>query len=191
MIKSNPLPIIMGQIPISSEYRIVYETALAHNKSLMLGVSYLGPNVFLLSLLYEPDEVKNIIITGVRGQIAHKFYLIEEGYSTNNRYPQGYYLAPHVSYSNVKFTYKFANTYNYNIRFKYFNLSMLMGYQFVYREYLVIDAFFGLGFRYNIIEANAANQSNIYNADLFPWDDDSILRYLKPTLGFNFGYVFQ
>ncbi|MBN4049677.1 hypothetical protein JYT36_00455 [Bacteroidales bacterium AH-315-N07] len=190
--KTNPLPILWGPIPFTSEYRLIYETAVSYDQTTMFGISYLGPNLLLYTISKLDTSNRagfdDFIIRGLRIQAAHKFYLSKK--LAQNRYnPYGFYLGPYLSYSKAKITNQFGNVFNVNIIAHYFNIDAIFGFQYAFDDIFVIDLFTGIGYRNNFFEENLLNQNSIFRFPVFPWDSVRYIRNLKILLGFNFGFT--
>ena len=62
--------------------------------------------------------------------------------------PEGFYVAPHVSFSNVTVSDKRALNSGVFIQITHLNVNMMGGYQ-ILSKYLAYDFFFGLGYKQN------------------------------------------
>ena len=190
VIKTNPLAVLWGSIPFTSEYRFMIELTSSKKQSDQIGISYLGKSPVLK--LFE-DTIENLnllIVRGIRFQGAHKFYInklgIYFGLPGSEYAPNGLYLSPHLSYSTAKFSTKFFNSRDVFIRTTHFNVNLLLGYQLI-REYWALDFFAGMGYKNNIwIEHDQQNSININTSDFGPLYNSPV----KLNLGFNVGFVF-
>lgn len=181
-IKTSPFAILSGPIILTSEYRFAYETVLADNQSLQLGISYLGKSWYA-SLMEKGDTALHpndrLVIRGVRAQLTYKIFL------SNNEAPEGLYIAPHFSYSYCEFTTKYYKNFNYYIKAIYINYNGIVGYQFIYDK-LVIDAFCGLGYRDNTWLEHYGMTNSILDGE----DLEIYPGHLKLNFGINVGLAF-
>lgn len=178
-IKTSPFSVVAGPIVFTSEYRLAYETVLADNQSLQIGISYLGKSWYA-SLMENADSVQSqdkLLIKGVRVQLTYKIFLTEE------KAPEGLYVAPHFSYSYCEFSTKYLNGHNYYIKAIYVNYNGLIGYQFIY-DRLVLDAFCGLGYKDNTWLEHYRQSNSILD------DEEFNSGHLKIYLGMNIGLSF-
>ncbi len=177
MVKSNPLPILMGPGWFTSEFRLVYEKPVNLNQSFMIGASYLGKGLFIVGLLDTMSD--QLSLRGFRFQLAYKFYLIDEA-------PVGFYIAPYFSYSKVYILEKSRQIYNSDyIEISFFNFNAIAGYQFVEFSGFVIDTFVGFGYK-----DNSWYDSYDHTGGQYAIFQDSPISHIKFTLGINFGYAF-
>ncbi|MCF8298519.1 MAG: hypothetical protein K9J13_13310 [Saprospiraceae bacterium] len=185
IIKTNPLPIIWGVIPFTSEYKLIYEMVTQPKQSISLGASYLGKTILwdlfqdTTQTVYGQPEIK---ISGYRVQGMYKFYF------TNKYAPRGLFIGPHISYSSAKYTYQQTQiNYNY-LKISHFNVNCLIGYQDVIFDLISIELFVGAGYKNNIWEEHKTktnfrvikdnDMSNFYNS------------HQKFMAGFNIGVAF-
>lgn len=183
-IKTNPLAMIVGTTLYSSEYRIVLENTTEKNQSIQIGASYLSTNSILKSEAKADTNFKNgetIILRGFRVQASYRFYLADAA-------PNGFYVAPHVSYSIANLMLKFNNTVYHNTyyRLTYLNYSGMIGYQGILNRTLVFDVFLGLGYRDNKFEYIKNGTFTLLDAKGLYFFPENI----KVYLGFNVGYAF-
>lgn len=193
VIKTNPLPILWGPVPLTAEFRIVREITVATNQSMELGFSYLGKSPLFSILengLNQNNQVK-MYVSGFRLQMAHKFYInevLEKMEMSDFDYaPVGFYIAPHISYSSAKFTYKSLNRYDVYIRGTHFNINLLGGYQTLIDDQLAIDFFAGMGYKKNTwTEHSPPNNIVPVDMGLGSFYNSNV----KLILGFNAGITF-
>ena len=179
IIKTNPFSVLWGPIPFTAEYRAIMELTSSKNQSDQFGISYLGKSPVIKLFEDSIDDLKLLIIRGLRFQASHKFYIMDYA-------PHGFYLSPHLSYSSAKFSTKFANSRDIYIRATHFNVNLLAGYQFL-PDFWALDIFAGLGYKKNTwIEHDQQNTINIDTGDFGELYNSSV----KLTLGFNVGIVF-
>jgi hypothetical protein len=158
--KTNPFALLWGSIPFTSEFRLVREDVIAPQQSLQIGLSYLtkGP---LIRLLEDAIKANNpgglgnykIVFNGFRFQASYKWYLndlFNNIFNTDTHAPQGIYLAPHLSYSQAKFSLKLLAARQIYIDMIHFNTGLLWGIQLASRKGLAIDMYSGMGYRRNV-----------------------------------------
>jgi len=188
IIKTNPLTMIGGSIPLTSEFRIVFESAISRNQSLQIGASYLGKSPILY--YYEKNDssyIKNnikFVVYGFRIQLSYKFYITNKLF--NCYAPKGLYVSPLFSYSSANFTDKYNKTFNNYINATYINYNLIFGYQNTIKDKFVYDLFAGGGYRQNKWYRHV---SQSYKS----LDDDGLYllnRNLNIILGFNIGWMF-
>lgn len=158
--KSNPGALLWGSLPFSSEIRIVREDVVAPQQSLQVGISYLtkGPFIRLIEQAMKannPSGMGNydIVFNGFRFQATYKWYLndvFNKLFSSDIHAPQGFYLAPHISYSQAKLTLKPLAARQIYIEMIHFNTGLLWGIQLASRRGVAIDVFSGMGYKRNV-----------------------------------------
>ena len=100
MLKTNPFPVLYGHIPMTSEYRLIYETAFAPRHSINIGAAYMGKNIIIpdaISSDYISDPAE-ISAEGYRLILNYRFI-----YNRNDIAPSGMYLGPEISYAKMEF----------------------------------------------------------------------------------------
>lgn len=204
IIKFNPLPILWGPIPLTSEYRVLREITIGEQESVQVGVSYLGksPFVGLAENSYNNGNNPNgggtgntnpngtvsfntpdlkLTISGFRFQLSYRKYL------GDSKTPNGAYISPHISFSEAFISDKYISRYQQYVRVTHFNMNFLVGYQSILWNKLAFEVFTGLGYKKNRWEENS---SGAYA----PIATDEIPLYNLPvkfTLGFNIGIAFE
>jgi hypothetical protein len=158
--KTNPAALLWGAIPFTSEIRLVREDVIAPQQSLQIGLSYLtkGPFVRLIEQAMKANNPGgfgnySIIFNGFRFQGTYKIYLndfFNQIFSTDAHAPQGFYIAPHLSYSQAKLTLKPLAARQIYIDMIHFNTGLLWGVQLASRKGLAIDFFSGMGYKRNV-----------------------------------------
>ncbi len=152
VFKTNPLSMIAGVIPFTSEYRLLGEYAVNKNQAAQLGFSYLGKSPILSAIESSGPAVNNVLnqklkVRGYRIQASYKFYLtqLSNGYNKSEFLaPQGLYFAPLVSYSSAKMYMRYFQVNDIWIRATHFNANLLIGGQ-AFLGNLALDVFFGFG----------------------------------------------
>ncbi|MBL4652602.1 MAG: hypothetical protein JKY53_07015 [Flavobacteriales bacterium] len=197
VIKGNPFSMLVGVIPLTSEFRLITEYAVSKNQSTQIGFSYLGKSPFL-AIIESGNNINNngfdqkLKVQGYRVQASHKFYFSQFGDNFNNSdflAPQGFYVSPHISYSTAKIYMQYFQVYDIWIRATQFNANILIGGQ-LFLGKVAIDMFTGLGYKKNEwVERYSQTQITIIDPldlGLPPTYNGS----LKFSLGFNIGYGF-
>lgn len=189
VIKSNPLAIIWGAIPFTSEYRLNYEFIASRNQSSQVSYSFLGKSP-ILSLMEDTLFPIPVIVRGFRFQASHRFFLndmmealgFDDGYA-----PNGFYISPHVSYATARFTPKFFNTQDIYLRISHFNVNLLGGFQLIV-DNICFEVFTGLGYKNNswIARYSPTVVQNLSLDDASPYYRGPV----KLNLGFNIGIGF-
>ncbi len=154
VIKSNLIPILMGQIPLCGELRFTYERVLSHNQSLTIGASYNFPNLFLFVMpaVSNPGRttLKDYSLRGGRITLGYRFYPLK-----NKSAPNGLFFGPYGSFNFVKIKPRHGNgdfeTWNYA------DACLILGYQFHMRKGVFMEFFAGLGYRKNFIRHYSAH----------------------------------
>lgn len=185
LLKTNLLPIICGPIwYYTSEYRLVYENAIARKQSVQIGASYLGKSM-IQSRIEESDTAftnydLHYKIYGFRFQAAYRFYPFSKGE------PKGFYISPMVSYSSAKITTEYWQQLDQYIKIVHVNYNLLGGVQFAPGDAVCIDLFWGLGYKQNDWLEKTAKGTFPVEEEYIP---DTEKLHIKFTFGFNFGIV--
>ena len=145
-VKTNPLAALGGPIwavivPLTGEYKVLFEAAVSEKSSIQVGASYLGPSLLinLDQLASEEGEISGVRTSGFRGQGMFKYFL-----SRDLQAPEGFYLGPHFSYAAATIENK-DNSSN-NIKAKKLNINAIVGYQLITSGGFTLDIFTGMGF---------------------------------------------
>lgn len=183
IIKTNPLPLLWGPIPFTSELRYVQEIPVAPYQSTQIGFSLLGKSIILNALergAYQNPNQPQITVRGYRMQFSHRIFLSMLDYA-----PEGSYISPNISYASAKFSTRYLNMFDNYIQATHYNFTILGGYQTISYN-VVVDMFAGIGYKRNKIEVHQYNQT-------IPLDLDEMPFYRSPlkfVLGFNVGWAF-
>jgi hypothetical protein len=178
-IKTNPLaalggPLYVTFIPITGEYKVLFEAKTTRKQSIETGISYLGPSVLLnLDELTKQDTISGVKTSGFRVQLTYKFFLTKESA------PEGFYVGPHVSYATARIKNK-DNT-NDDFRASKLNMDVLFGYQLITSGGFTLNVYTGLGLK--LRDYDFAEDSN-FN---FDYGNDAVP---SVAFGFSFGYAF-
>jgi hypothetical protein len=184
-LKTNPLAVIngpiniLGIIPITGEYKILFEAKVSPKSSIQIGAGYLGPSALLnLDRLADEDsDISGIKTSGFRGQAGYRYFL-----SRDLSAPEGFYLGPHVSYAAAKIVNKDDATDE--IAATKLNISILTGYQLITSGGFTLDVFMGMGL--------VAKNWDIPEDETSDWDLDAFTNRttIAIPVGFSFGYAF-
>lgn len=194
--KSNPLAILWGPVPFTAEFRFLNEITMGQQTSAEFGISYLGKSPILTSIedslnagAQYPIKFK---VSGLRFQMSYRYYLSKITPSLEFRTapfsPQGYWIAPHFSYSTARITNRYLSNYDIYAQGTHMNINLLFGRQFWFDKHFSFDCFAGLGYKRNTWITNDATTNSQQSLT-----DDLPAFYtgpLKISLGFNFGVAF-
>ncbi|MGZ4159123.1 MAG: hypothetical protein ACXVED_19325, partial [Bacteroidia bacterium] len=99
VLKTSLSSFLWGDVPLTSEYRIMAEITSGRTQSEELGISYLGKNIFYgaIEKLSHVPAISTLKISGWRVQYIHKLYLVNHRHHS----PYGFYVAPVFSYTNA------------------------------------------------------------------------------------------
>jgi hypothetical protein len=149
-----------GVFPFTSEYRMCVEIPTGKKQSDQVAVSIIGKNIFWKAIDKAANVNEIIKVSGYRLQYEHKFYL---GHHRNA--PYGFYLAPHVSYTNAKIALG-LNRYYHQSYFdvRHFNWNILLGVQRGRIGRVSMDISGGFGYKTNSIYYHA-NSYTIFKYD--------------------------
>jgi len=147
-IKTNPLAALGGPmwfiiVPITGEYRVLFEAKTMPKQSVQVGASYLGPSLLInLDKLSASDsiEISGINTSGFRGQVMYKFFL-----SRDLSAPEGFYAGPHFSYATATMVNKDDEADK--VKATKININGIIGYQLITSGGFALDIYTGLGFR--------------------------------------------
>jgi hypothetical protein len=196
ILKTNPLPILWGPIPFTSEFRFVNEIVVAPQQSSQIGISYLGksPLLKMFEDLLNPGggAQPDILIRGFRFQFTHKIYLnkILNFYEDDENIlyaPEGFFVGPMFSYSTARFTNQYLNQHNIYSRTTHWNLNFIVGYQHILPGGVTMEAFTGVGYKENRRFEHIPPQNLRIDTDDLGGHYNS---NMKIILGFNFGIAF-
>jgi hypothetical protein len=176
-IKTNPLaalggPIFITVLPITGEYKILFEARTAKKQSIEAGVSYLGPSL-LLNLDEITDSTTSINTNGFRIQAAYKIFV------TQTSAPNGFYVGPHFSYATATLKNK-QDPADYIDATK-INFNILIGYQLITPGGFTLNIYTGLG--YKLRDYDIPNESD-FDFEEIPRGAPSV------PFGVSFGFAF-
>ncbi|GIV33763.1 MAG: hypothetical protein KatS3mg031_1298 [Chitinophagales bacterium] len=174
VIKFAPLALIMGQIPYAAELRLLYEVAIGPRQSLFAGASFNFQN-FLTQAIWDSINSQGYNFQDVYG------YRVQGGYKyfpvPSNIAPRGLFIGPHVSYNTL--TARDRDYPDDRLRFIYFNVNFLGGYQLIAGRF-VLEAVSGIGYKRNSVEYYTGGVKT----------DQEVIHFIKPTVTMNLGINF-
>lgn len=145
-VKVNPLAALGGPfwvivVPVTGEYKALFEAKVAQKMSLQLGVSYIGPSVLLNldKLATDTASISGLHTSGFRVSGMVKYFL-----SRDLPAPKGFYLAPQISYAKASIADK-NNTAN-KVSATKLNINACIGYQLITEGGFCLDIFTGMGY---------------------------------------------
>jgi len=182
-VKTNPMAALGGPIwfiivPITGEYRVLFEAKTMEKQSIQVGASYLGPSLLInLDKISASDssEITGINTSGFRGQLMYKFFL-----SRDLSAPEGFYVGPHISYATASIVNK--NNESDKVKATKININGVLGYQLITSGGFTLDVYTGLGFRIKKWEYPSAIDTD--------FDFGTSKNTPMVTFGVNFGYAF-
>jgi hypothetical protein len=182
-IKTNPLAALGGPfwvvvIPITGEYKVLFEAAVSEKSSIQIGASYIGPSILLnLDELTDSDEgISGISTNGFRGQGMFKYFI-----SRDLSAPEGFYLGPHVSYATA--TLKSKDNTDDRIKATKVNLNAVIGYQLITSGGFALDIYTGMGFVSRKWDLSTTESG--FDSDVFKNRTSVTIPF-----GLSFGYAF-
>jgi hypothetical protein len=188
VIKTSPTAFLFGAIfpPFTSEYRLMMEISSGKRQSEQLGISYLGPNIFLSTIEKAANIPTNYRykVAGWRVQYAHKIYLVGK-----RRYaPFGFYVAPMISYANARVAIGLQRYYQgAYFDFRHFNINGIIGVQAGKVNRVTFDIYMGLGYKTNKVYYRFNSHKILpYDTKDFGFFYES---HLNGVFGINIGYA--
>ncbi|MCF8332163.1 MAG: hypothetical protein K9H84_06900 [Bacteroidales bacterium] len=182
MLKFNPLPVLHGHIPMSSEYRLIYETSFGPSHSINFGAAYMGKNTII------PDAILTDYITDPDNTEAKGFRLIANYryiYSKNDCAPSGMYLGPEISFAKMDFEQMQPGDQNNKALVEHFYAILKWGYQGRISGNFYFDLYAGAGYKNNSYSNNlSGTQYKVFEGKSLIYDFP-----LKLSLGFNMGIL--
>jgi hypothetical protein len=145
-LKTNPLSALGGPfwflvVPITGEYKVLFEIKTTEKTSFQVGASYIGPSLLLNldELTNDGEEVSGIKTSGFKGQGMFKYFL-----SSDLSAPEGFYIGPHASFATAKI--KSVDDAADFVTGTKININGVIGYQMITSGGFTLDIFTGLGF---------------------------------------------
>ncbi len=183
VVKTNPLaalggPMFITIIPITGEYKALFEIRTAPKQSVTLGASFLGPSLLinLDQLAADDDGISQLNTSGFRGQVWYKFYI-----GRDTEAPKGFYVGPHFSYASANLIVNDVDENKLGIQ--KINFNGVLGYQIISDGGFALDIFTGLGAK-NIKYTTGGESGDLIDAEL----EDKFTPAV--VFGLNFGYAF-
>jgi hypothetical protein len=180
ILKTSILSPFYWQIPFAGEYRAVGELMVGTRHSLNLGASYLTKGL----LMMIGQKIANaggsdFTATGYRVQGAYRIYFFNKMFR-----PEGLYLSVHSSFASLKFYFKDVPD-DYQLM-QHFNINLLVGGQFLIRNRVSLEVFFGPGYKNNSYIDRARPGYGVIDLQSLP---GLLHRNLKFTTGMNIGFA--
>jgi hypothetical protein len=182
-VKTNPLSALGGPfwltvIPLTGEYKALFEAKVSEKSSLQVGAGYIGPSVLLNldNLSKEGETISGVKTSGFRVQGMYKFFI-----SRDLPAPEGFYLGPHISYATAQIKNKADDTQN--LKGTKLNINGVFGYQMITSGGFTLDVFTGMGFVSRKWEISGTTWDDSQNA----FKDRASV---SVPFGFTFGYAF-
>ncbi|MGD1848667.1 MAG: hypothetical protein ACFB10_25030 [Salibacteraceae bacterium] len=200
VIKTNPGAIVWGQIPLTAEYRVGFETVTGVNQSAQFDLSYFRKSPIVTAVEDSIASGSNydlrLRVRGFRIQTQYRFYLnrMFDGLMGGDPYlataPNGLFIAPHVSYAQASFSTRNASRFDVYTNVSHLNINLLSGFQLVFGG-ISMEAFMGLGWKQNRWVEYELGSKRVLSRDelrdlMFPLYASPI----KLSGGFNFGIAF-
>jgi len=181
VIKTNPLNALGGPfwvliVPVTGEYKVLYEVRTLPRQSVMIGGSYIGPSLLLNldNITSSSSDITGIHTSGYKVQGMYKFFL-----TTSTLAPEGFYVGPHVSFATA--TLESRDDPNDFLGATKLNVNGVLGYQVITDGGFALDIYTGLGFR---------DRQWTLQGDGFSLDEVSDAASIMVAFGLNFGYAF-
>jgi hypothetical protein len=179
-IKTNPLAVLGGPfwiliVPITGEYRVMFEARTLPKQSVEIGLGYLGASS-IINLGKLGDSI-SLSIGGFRGQIMYKFFI------TRDKAPKGFYVGPYFSYATA--TFRNGNKSSDNVTATKINGAIILGYQVITKGGFALDVFTGLGFKNIKYSVSLANKSTSFDMSNLTGKNGANVNF-----GLNFGFAF-
>jgi len=183
ILKTNPFTMLIGSIPFSSEFRLVYETVVSRRNSIQFGGSLLGKGMLLTLIESAANPPVTFKAKGFRFQIELKHYLLQK--DVIEKAPKGLYLSIAYSFSRLKITDKKSTLQDDYLSMTNTNYCLKTGYQII-KKNLAFDAFIGIGYKDNYWFENNKNIITKIKSKEY----ELIKEPFKILLGFNAGWAF-
>jgi hypothetical protein len=185
ILKTNPLLLLWGSMPFTSETRLMYEFELGKTETLMLSFSYYRTTPFL-RWNEEPKGTanENWYIGGFRFQVMKKYYFGKHATTA-----QGKYTGFLFSHHDVKYAPYRLHLKGTDFRIVSTSLCWVVGKQRKWLNAVTYDMYCGIGYKnsnLNINYWNGKKTSYSFDNEI----DRIILSHLKVCAGFNIGYSF-
>lgn len=140
LLKVGAISYLIGRIPYSSEYRLIYEQVHQPSVSSEVAVSYLALNPLFKGANNSGGQ--KFFMQGFRVQFAEKFY-----WNITSEAPKGLYSGVHFSYASGRLSSNIANIYGIYYDAKVTSINFRQGVQFQYRSNYFADFFILMGYK--------------------------------------------
>ncbi|MCC7303226.1 MAG: hypothetical protein IT233_11350 [Bacteroidia bacterium] len=186
-LKTNPFVMIMGGLPLASEYRIIYELTTGFRVSQQIGFSYLGRTILYRALAdaLDTNYTYDVVFRGFRIQYMYRVFIGKEAQA-----PEGWYFGPVASFATGRLSLGAWMTGGRYIEFRHGYACLALGRQARVGDRIVYDFYMGMGYRKNIAEEHFPN----HTTRLMHFDESDLERYyyghFKFCTGVNFGIIF-
>ncbi len=145
MIKTNPLVVLWGAIPFTSEYRLTYSTSSGNNQYFCVSGAYLGKNIFLFdNNLMGNQGVQHFHFSGFKTDFSYRWVV-----DNQNNMPSGLYLGTHISYAYLRIEHDYLHGHDEHAFVEHIHAAGIMGFQGRIFHVFYVDMFFGLGYKKN------------------------------------------
>jgi len=182
-IKTNPLSALGGPfwvtiIPVTGEYKVLFEAAVTKKSSIQVGAGILGPSILinLDELTKSGDTISGLKTSGFRIQGMYKYFI-----SRDLSAPAGFYIGPHISYASAKI--KSKDKPADNIAATKLNINAVIGYQMITSGGFTMDIYTGMGYLSREFTVSGTNTS-------FDMGSFKTKKRVSIPFGFSFGYAF-
>lgn len=188
VLKTSPTGFLWGGVfPFTSEYRFTAEITTGRTQSDQVSISYLGKNVFwnLFEKVSKQSLNDVLKVNGWRLQYAHKFYLVNRRHHS----PYGFYVGPHVSYTNAKIALGLNRYYNQSyFDVRHLNANLIFGVQVGKLSRLTLDVYGGIGYKTNTIyyHANSFLISKFDTTDFGEYYNSHLNILFDISMGYSF-----
>ena len=163
VLKTSLTSFLWGDVPLTSEYRLMAEITSGRTQSEEVGISYIGKNVFygLIEKVSNVPVSQILKVSGWRVQYIHKLYLVNHRHHS----PYGFYVAPVFSYTDVHIALGLNRFYRETyFDFRHFDGNLVIGVQAGKFHRLTLDIYAGGGYKSNNVYYHASS-FNIFKYD--------------------------
>ncbi len=183
VIKTNPLALLWSQIPLTGEFRLMYEQKQSTITSSLVSLSYIFKSPitsYIISNINSNSNNPNIqlSINGLRLQGMQRFYIFPNLFPRAEQRPEGIYLAPHFSINSTS-----DNFPGEFVSYNFINANILGGLQFFVGP-IAFDIYAGLGYRDNFRRTDSRRNTHITQQNIT--QQMNALPMLPPNLKINF-----
>lgn len=147
MIKTNPLVVLWGAIPFTSEYRLTYSTGTGNNQYVCISGAYLGRNILLFSdnrVIGHPGA-HNFHFKGFKTDFSYRWIIS----SWSNNMPSGLYIGTHISYAHLRIEHDNLNGLTEHAFVEHIHATGIMGVKGRLFDVFYLDLFAGMGYKTN------------------------------------------